>query len=199
MSNVDKFLNDLKDKCAQYNVKLRLSNSYSVNIGMGRSGGYFDYGNLEIAVAKKHKDWLPILVHESCHLDQWIEKPKVWTKTIINDDDVYVYKWLQGKDVKFIKNKLDRTREMELDCERRSITKILNYELPIDTKVYIQKANAYVQFYNYLYESRKWSSPNNSPYSNEVIYSQMPTRFREKSYYKTLPKKIRTLFIEEKI
>ncbi len=199
MSSVDKFLQDLKAKCKQYNVKLRLANSNSLNIGMGRSAGYFDYGVLEIAVAKHHKDWLSILVHESCHLDQWVEKPSVWTKTITNNDDAYVFKWLQGKNIKFIKNNLDRTREMELDCERRALTKINLYNLPINTEIYVQKANAYVQFYNYLYESRKWSDPKNSPYSNEKIYSQMPTKFREKSYYKTLPAKVRKLFIEEKI
>lgn len=198
--SVSKFLKDLKEQCKKYNVKLTFYDSESVPLGNGaRSTGYFDYDVLEIAVGRKNKDWLSILVHESCHLDQWIEQTDIWTKTVVNDDDVQVDKWLSGKDVRYVKRKLDRTREMELDCERRSLKKIKKYKLPINTKEYIQKANGYVHFYNYLYETRRWTKPENTPYSNKAIYSQMPSYFRESSYYKTLPNKVRNIFIKEKI
>lgn len=197
-SNTIKFIKDLENKCKIYNIKLTFKNSRSVDGGGGtRIGGYFDYGNMELAVARKHKDWLSLLVHESCHVDQWSEQSKLWTQNI--DEDGKVDKWILGAKVKYIKKSLEDTLQLELDCEKRAVKKIKKYKLPINIKTYIQRANAYVQFYNYLYETRKWSKPHNSPYTNKNVYSVMPSIFREKKYYKTLPIKVRQIFIKEKI
>ena len=43
--------------------------------------------------------------------------------------------------------------------------------------MYIRKANAYAHFYNWLYYTRRWCEPTNSPYVNEIVIKAMSSRF----------------------
>jgi hypothetical protein len=89
-----------------------------------------------------------------------------------------------------IERALAKTRDMELDNEKRSVKLIKKWDLPIDTKTYTRKANAYVQFYNYLYYTRRWCHPDNSPARNPKVWKKMPASFRmnyevlEEKYFK---------------
>ena len=105
--------------------------------------------------------------------------------------------WLAGKRKKNIKQHIDKSRDLELDNEKRSVKLIKQWNLPIDIKDYIKRANAYVQFYNWMYYSRKWSKPGNSPYRNQAIYDAMPDTFRMN--YKQMAKKYQKLFEEQNI
>ena len=69
--------------------------------------------------------------------------------------------------------------------------------LQIDIDDYIRKANAYVMFYNYMYHSRKWSSPDNSPYSNPNIISKMSNKFNMR--YKEMSERLLKLYKEQNI
>jgi hypothetical protein len=79
---------------------------------------------------------------------------------------------------------------MELDNEKRSVKLIKKWNLPIDTKIYTRKANAYVQYYNYLHHTRRWMHPGNSPARNPKVWKKMPASFRmnyevlEEKYFK---------------
>ena len=88
--------------------------------------------------------------------------------------------WLGGKRVHNIKKHLAVSRDLELDNERRTVKLINKWKLSIDVKDYVKKANSYVHFYNWMYYSRKWSSPGNSPYTNSDIQAVMSTRFNMK-------------------
>jgi hypothetical protein len=141
----------------------------------------------ELVVAKKDPNWLMTLVHEYGHLTQWIDQTKEWKDSynIDNVDD-----WLNGKEVPNIKKALSVTRDLELDNEKRAVKLIKQWNLPIDVKVYTRKANAYVQFYNYLYYTRSWCHPANSPARNPKVWKKMPASFRmnyeiiEEKYFK---------------
>jgi hypothetical protein len=85
---------------------------------------------------------------------------------------------LNGKEVPNIEKALAKTRDMELDNEKRSVKLIKKWDLPIDVKVYTKKANAYVQFYNYMYLTRRWCNPSNSPARNPKVWKKMPASFR---------------------
>jgi hypothetical protein len=74
---------------------------------------------------------------------------------------------------------------------------INEWGLSIDTDKYIKRANAYLMFYNWLKQTRKWSSPNNTPYGNKRIVAAMPTNF--KLDYSKLPKRFEKLYREENI
>jgi hypothetical protein len=74
---------------------------------------------------------------------------------------------------------------------------IKRFNLPIDIDIYIKKANAYVQYYNYLPISRKWCNPKNTPYKNERLVEAMSTKFNMD--YSKLTNKLLKIFEEEKI
>ena len=86
---------------------------------------------------------------------------------------------------------------MELDNERRTAKLIKKWKLSIDLKDYIKKANAYIHFYNWMFHTRKWSSPTNSPYTNADIQAVMSTRFDMN--YEELTPKVYEAFAKAKI
>ena len=189
MGNVQNFLKHVRSECKAHGIKFILKPTKTVRTpDKIRCVGYCEPDDLkELAVARKDPNWLMTLVHEYAHLTQWIDKCKEWQDTynIDNVDD-----WLNGKEVPNIKKALAITRDMELDNEKRSVKLIKEWGLPIDTKIYTRKANAYVQFYNYLYFTRRWIHPGNSPARNPKVWKKMPSTFRmnyevmEEKYFK---------------
>ena len=176
--NVQDFLQYVKSECKANGIKIDLrKRKYLVLSGNIKCSGYFDSENKVLVVATKREDWLPILVHEFGHFTQWM-----------GDVDA----WLGGKEIKNIKRSLGKSRDLELDNEKRSVAIIKAWGLPIDVKTYTQKANAYVQFYNWMFFTRRWCTPQNSPYKNPKIYGEMPTTFRMN--YKQMSPKYKKIF-----
>ena len=194
MSNVRQFIKYVRTECEARGIKLVLKRTnYILATKSIRCSGYFDEVSKELVVAKKNPRWLEILVHEFAHLTQWRDNCKEWKN--LGDSIGKVDDWLEGKRVKHIKKALARVRDLELDNEKRSTRLIREWDLPIDIKEYTQKANAYVQFYNWIYFTRKWCSVKNSPYKNPKIYKQMPSIFRMD--YKVMPEKYYKIFQEQ--
>ena len=189
MSSVDTFLKHVRSECKAHGIKFTLKPTKTVRTPDNiRCTGYCEPDDLkELAVAKNDQNWLMTLVHEYAHLTQWIDQCKEWKDTyeIDNVDD-----WLNGKDMPNIKKALSVTRDLELDNEKRSVKLIKRWNLPIDVKVYTRKANAYICFYNYLYYTRRWCHPENSPSRNPKVWKKMPATFRmnyevlEEKYFK---------------
>jgi hypothetical protein len=138
--------------------------------------GYFDPNTKTLAVAAGRKDWLEVLVHESCHMDQFLDPNSIWHSGGVEAVDQY-FDWMSGKDVREFKEQVLLAGLLELDCESRTVTKIEQFNLPIDIKTYIKKANAYTQFYLYSISTRKWHEPSNKPYDNQAIVSACPDYF----------------------
>jgi hypothetical protein len=86
---------------------------------------------------------------------------------------------------------------LELDNEKRSVALIKKWEFDIDVDEYTRKANAYVLFYNYLYHTRRWSDPKNSPYTNQNIIGKMSNKFNMR--YNEMSKKYLELFQKENV
>lgn len=194
-----KFVELVKSNCSAFGVKCVLKDVKYLKISNSiRCSGYFDDGdsvNPVLAVATNRKDWLEILVHEYCHFTQWIDQIPLWEKAATSL--YYVDKWLEGNSVRNIQKHIGVARDLELDNEKRSVEMIKQHNLNIDVDHYIRKANAYVQFYNYLGKSRRWCKPGNSPYTNERVIAAMPNNFRMR--YSKLSKKVEKLFINENI
>lgn len=196
MSNVRQFIKFVKAECEANGIKLKLKRTnYIVASKSIRCSGYFDEVTKELVVARKNPHWLEILVHEFAHLTQWKDNCKEWRN--LGDSITKVDDWLAGKKVKYVKKALGRVRDLELDNEKRSTKIIKDWGLPIDIKEYTQKANAYVQFYNWMYFTRRWCSVKNSPTKNPEVYKQMPTIFRMD--YKNMSEKYFKIFEQEGI
>jgi len=197
MEDIEKYFIDfVKKECKKYGVKCRLKNtSYVIINKTTKVSGYFDESVPELVCSMNSKESISILVHEYCHLTQWIDYIPLWKKAEISIP--IVFNWLDGKNVRNIKQHLAVCRDLELDNEKRSVEMIKKHNLPIDIKRYIKRANAYVQFYNYLYISRKWSNSKNTPYNNENLINIMPDKFNMR--YSKMSKKVEKMFIQENI
>lgn len=195
--NVQAFLEFVKQECKKHKVKLELRKVRYLKLDKTiKCGGYFDSEERRLVVATKNEDtWLPLLVHEFAHLTQWVDNCEPWAKGA--DGLFFVEEWLSGKKVRNIKKYLGQSRDLELDNEKRSVKLIKKWNLPIDIEDYIKRANAYVQFYNYMYYSRKWCKPGNSPYRNQAIYESMPSSFRMN--YKKMSEKYVKIYKEQNI
>lgn len=191
MSNTRQFIKYVKAECEARGIKLKLKRTnYILATKSIRCSGYFDEQVGELVVAKNNPCWLEVLVHEFAHLTQWVDNCKEWRN--LGDSIDKVDNWLAGKKVKYIKKALGRVRDLELDNEKRSIKIIKDWNLPIDVKEYTRKANAYIQFYNWMYFTRRWCSTKNSPTRNPEVYKQMPSIFRMD--YKVMSEKYIKIF-----
>lgn len=203
-AQIERFLEHTYKRAKEHNVSIIISpNSripYIENEAMMVSGYFIDRPKLELAVAagKPFEEWLPILVHESCHMDQWIENTSVWKNVFVQGREAvdWIDLWLNGEEnlPEPIENLIQRTREVELDCEQRSLRKIQEFGLPIDMETYAKRANSYVYYYNHLLKTRKWYPENNVPYENERIWSQAPSHCNNTG---STPKELEKAFLQE--
>ena len=193
------FIQHVKDECKRLGVKNHIKNVKYVKLSPTiRCSGYFDDGDEPVLACSMAKDeGLEILVHEYCHLTQWQDGFHLWK--IASRAIPVIDEWLEGKYKR--PQTLERAFEisigLELDNEKRSVKMIKEWGLSINTETYTKRANAYLQFYNWMKQTRKWSNPNNTPYGNKRIVAAMPANFRMN--YDKLPKRLEKLYKEENI
>lgn len=133
--------------------------------------GWATEKEIRIATKMPLEEWFPIYVHETCHVDQSIER-KEWHAKLENCVG-RLDRWLEGKPVKGINSSIDGVIELEWDCECRTVKKIKKYNLPVDIDDYIQKANAYIIGYNWTRVNRKWCKHS---YTKESVWNSMPKK-----------------------
>lgn len=105
LKHIQTFIYSLRRQAKALGIKLILSSSKKY-VSMGKddveTSGYFDAksgsnkGVLGVGTKRPINEWLPVLVHESCHMDQWNEGLPIWKKSEnmrynLFDD------WLAGK------------------------------------------------------------------------------------------------------
>lgn len=187
-------------------VKFQISNNLKIEYSVKSKSlvsGYFngDENNSEpefgIAIGGKKEDWFLIFLHESCHMDQWLNRSSIWSNGQIGGRDAYdmLDEWINGKEIseweieKVIKSCID----IELDCEKRVLEKINKYHLTdIDKIEYVKKANSYIMFYGAISKKRKWY--NKPPYEIKEIWDRMPIIFLEKNNYFNLKEEYLSLY-----
>lgn len=164
-------------------------------VGRILCNGYWDddQKRLVVAFGQPQRQWLPLLAHEYAHFMQWKDQCEVWLR-YYEDPREYLFEWLEGQNVNMgiIEKDAYLSRELELDCERRTVKIIKKFNLPIDIKKYAQRASAYIYFYHFVLKHRKWYSIGNEPYNNNKICREMPTHLR-RSYTKC-PKELMKMF-----
>jgi hypothetical protein len=182
-SKIDKFISDLEEKCLEHNITLFTPNTPGVlypgeNI---QTNGYFDPERrvLACATGKELNQWLLILIHESSHMDQFIEKDPVFDVLLGLDE---TFKWINGLETPdFVKidEEIKNGIAVEVNCEKRTVAKIKQYglEFVVSADVYTQKSNAYALFYLWMRQKRSWYKIGFEPYNIESVYSKMPKTF----------------------
>lgn len=187
------FLYHVKEECKKHGVKFRLSPYKRLKSG-GYCTGYFSPDPPELAVAEKSKEFWSVLVHEFCHMQQWIEKTPVWTNDTTKggfESWELMVGYMNGE--KYPQEDIDEAFEIiircERDCDMRSVKMIKKYNLPIDTKKYIKQSNAYHYFYHVVKEKKKWYGKQ-PIYSKKNVLDACPDNFRTNPV-KGIPKEIR--------
>jgi hypothetical protein len=180
------FVKFVRKECLKEGITLKIGRgSYVIHPGDKTAcGGYFDSEDLVLAVGGNHPQFLSILVHEYAHVTQWQENIEIW-----QDADKwggYLWEWLAGVNNRKYKIGAQYLRDLELDNEKRSVELIKKFSLEINIPDYIQRANAYVLYYNWLPETRKWLGRGKSIYMNEYLIKHMSKRF-DMDYEKLSP------------
>jgi hypothetical protein len=155
----------------RYNSRLiEFHPSEKIQIGAITCTGEATKDKLRIATGGPLSNWLPIFVHETCHLDQDQEHPEWFAAA--EDAHQKLEQWLA------VKIELDAPLQiaqevirLEHDCEQRTLDKISKFNLPIDPLEYAQKANAYILSYHLTVSDRSWKS---APYNDAAIWKHMP-------------------------
>lgn len=188
-------INSIRRKANRLGIKIRVGIGRTVhtddNDTTGTAGYYADK-ELAIAVGKKFEDWILIFLHESCHMDQWADKRlkdkiPVWDKDLGN-----FFAWLEGIaefNRKQVEKFMSTAIEVELDCERRTVQKIIEWGLPLDTVDYIKKANTYLFGYHLVKQKRKWYV---DVYNQEEVWTKAPDDFCKD--YTVVPAKLQRAF-----
>lgn len=184
------------DKCRQHGISIKMPFTKSVIHSGTRCAGYFEQDPLEFAVAvgRSHKFWLCTFVHETCHIDQWSEDIPIWYEKVNGLDPLDLMdEWLQGSielDKETINKIFNIVIEIELDCEKRSVEKIKQYNLPIKIDTYIRKSNAYVWSYRLIQTTKIWDHA--GAYEFPEVWRKMPKHFNND--YSCLPEPISNIF-----
>jgi len=191
LKRVEQFLKHETDKAKQNNIEVYWSTGKFLWCDGLETCGYFceEPKRLAVATGTPMSEWLPIFVHESCHMDQWLERVPFW-----NDGEKgnqFMEKWLKGKD--YPEDKVYEFMQMiillEEDCERRSVAKIKEWNLPIDIDRYIRGANVYLFFYLDMMRTRSWSK---GAYRHKRLLNAVSKKFYKN--YKKMPRQVKKVF-----
>lgn len=186
------FLKHVTRECRRYRITLILSTSSTFSYGEQTYGGYFDNYRKELGVTHKNNEhlFIPLLVHEFSHMEQWIDNDPSYTAHMRGgyESSTIMDRWLNGREYEYstVKKAIDLLRDCELNCERRAILNIRKYGLDIDEDEYCRTANAYILFYNYIMRKRRWEYQEPVTAIQEII-SEMPFDLYSLDYTKMLP------------
>lgn len=171
----DEIIREISRRAWSFGVAVILSPADHVMCDGLRASGYFDGESspplLAVATGLPADRWLGVLLHEYSHLTQWAEAAPVWALDTGAWDE-----WIAGKSIPGVKKKLIAAREVEADCERRTLRLIKELQAPVDVDRYARCANAYVHFYNTIAATRQWYAKDCAPYNiPEVLAACNPT------------------------
>lgn len=189
-------LRELKD----YGVDVELCNVDKVKVNGeddSWSRGFWDDSNnkelvLKCAIKREPEKWLSIFVHEYNHFVQWRDRCDVWHAnrriTAAEWSDI-LHNVPMSK--QRINNIITAVRNIELDCEKRTVKMFYKFGIPKRfIRAYIKNANIYIFYQTYLLEYRKWyrkvGTP--TPYENPNMLKLAKSSFYKR--YDVIPPKI---------
>jgi hypothetical protein len=168
-TRVDAFIAHVRKVAKEHGVKIKIKNTKHVREPAGNTlccGYFLESSNKKtIVVARGERpisEWLGFLVHEYCHMMQWIERSPAYTNTFLKDGEDATYKLslLENGEANYNKRLrrvyTKKTIACELDCERRAVRAIKKFGLPINVEMY--KRSAAITLYKYwvLCNTGKW-------------------------------------------
>jgi hypothetical protein len=111
-------------------------------------------------------------LHEYCHYKQWKDQTDIWKDGLANWLLFELY--IQGKYDNFTLEQLKTIQVMELDCDKRALREMKQYNLDIDTRKYIKESNSYIYSYNISYDTKDFYSI--IDYTDENLLKFIPAK-----------------------
>lgn len=190
-----RFIEDLISECILNGVTLKMVH----RVTFDGSLGWFSAEDKRLVVCTKNPidEWLSTAIHESCHMDQWIAESKHHKNFIKEPHDLQ--DWLDGKinpSKREVSRMINIIQKHELDCEKRSVKKIVDYNLThvINTSLYIKKANDILFTYALLKETRRWPDWKKVKGKYRKLFTEQPDHFLKS--YKYVPTWFRDMATE---
>lgn len=183
--SVLKYIQDRIDETSFYEVNIDFRRSKNIQIMGSAFTGCFDESDWEITIAtgRPWDIWFPIFVHETCHFDQWKEGCDEWNRLDYKGTDVYelLDTELQSKDpdMKLMWECMTRMRDMELDCEKRTISEIKKHKLPVDLQDYIKGVNVYMYWHMVVYVLRRYHGKKYGTDTTFPLRKHMPDKIQK--------------------
>jgi hypothetical protein len=150
----------------------------------GKCAGWCDGKTL--AVANQNTLAEEVFVHEFSHMNQYIEKSPLWKKNFSfwNDLDKKRISFKSWKSVMDI-------IALERDCELRAIDYSKKWKL-FDNKLYAQRANLYLHYYQYVFLKKKWVD--SVSIYNTFLLNEMPTKIKPLESFQKIDMELMDLF-----
>jgi hypothetical protein len=191
--NVANFIESEKSKALKNGIVFVLEDANRVKYFNRMCNGFFEAEmNIEgeikpciaTAIGKPQEEWLKTFIHETSHMDQFLENSVYWMST---SDCSICDKWLDGElfSQEIVNETINRIILLEADCEIRSLEKIVKYNLPVDLSDYSKTANAYLLFHHWMLRERKWY--NKAPYEIKEVVDEMSDRLLPLNEYLVTP------------
>jgi hypothetical protein len=182
---IQMLLTKIEEDCISNNITLLIKPYGQIFYNDIACNGYFCDIKKELVFwySEDNLDWLLVAIHEYSHLLQFINNKTFWNELVHhNNYSVNLLdEWINGSifSNKKITNIINNNIKLEYDCEQKAVYLIELFNLTelINTKVYIQKANAYVLFYHIVKETKQFYKLTEEPYSLECIWKAMPDTF----------------------
>lgn len=165
-----KLVSDTIETCVEYGFSINLAYRNSVE----SCGGFVDDSRMKFAVATKRPYWREVFLHESCHIDQFVEEEPLWHDPLLAEKsfvDLDLHTEEDSEDVFY------RTMLIEHDCDRRAIEKLKSYKISkkhICPQGYIQAANCYHASYFYFWKYSCFYNPKHIPYHKQYLLDLFP-------------------------
>lgn len=192
------YLNLLTDclcELSHYSIRTIFTHN-SLRIDNTIVNGYWkEYNGHDLVLACRVKphahQWIPCFAHEFCHFKQWEKKNKYWRQydpltTVEYSDIIHNHPIAKER----LNLHLDAIRDLEADCERKTVALLKRYNIVMDYETYIKDANIYIFLHNYIKQYRAWI-----PYNSKAvpeIHAVISSKFYKN--YKTTPPEINRLF-----
>jgi hypothetical protein len=172
----------IKNECSKNNIDLKIEEGAEVYCGDIECAAYFSIENKEIKIAKNTVHFFENLLHEFCHLRQYLWQTKAWKEAIVNGRDaadiidMFV---LNKKNISLedFKTAIQKTIQLEWECENMVLEYLRHIKDYSEQRIESYKLNAYVymRFYRGVEHFKKWHLPNKN-YQKMGIHGQYVER-----------------------
>jgi len=147
------FISFAVDELEKEGLMLVIEERQYLQDSCGRFRGYFSE-EIGVCVASKAWYWPLVLIHEMSHFLIWKQNDRHLDFL----PNVLLTKWLEGGEI-------DNPSEVILNClndelvtERKTVEVLHRFNIPYDTGTYIKDANAYLLFWCWVLDHRKWDN-----------------------------------------